>query len=171
VFQAPRLLRLLRKFIWNPWTPAPRGTPPSACVINERPTRNRAKQPSTTNDHGSPVGLLAMRINAMSSPPYSSVVIASSPLPVRSASRPGPSSRDGLDREAGKRAKVGHAGAPRVAQQRDLVEVDAEPGHRSARGDARTVHHGRKVSIGLGSASMPPLIGIARGPGVTMLSH
>src|SRR5262249_13737680 len=46
----------------------------------------------------------------------------------------GDAARTGLERDAGEGPQVGHAGAPRIAQQRDLVEVDAESGHRSGRG-------------------------------------
>ncbi len=37
----------------------------------------------------------------------------------------------GIMRDPAEMQHIGHPGAPRIAQQRDLVEVDAEPGHRS----------------------------------------
>jgi hypothetical protein len=125
-------------------------------VVHKLPLR------STTDCNGSPaaVGNAHKRhMVALSS----AAAIARSRLPGMSRQRPW-AARPGRDHEACERAKVGHAGSPRTAQQRDGIEVDAEAGHRSARGDASEVHEGRDRSIGLGSASMPPSPGCVRPP-------
>ena len=51
-------------------------------------------------------------------------------------------------RDPAKAQDVRHAGAPRVAQQRDLVEIDAEPGHR------RLFRCGEPLPIPLRSAAV-----------------
>ncbi len=42
----------------------------------------------------------------------------------------GDAARAGLDGEAGERGDIRHAGVSRIAQQRNLVEIDAEAGHQ-----------------------------------------